>query len=268
MKMTFSLLLFLIGSSAFGQSAKPDTIQHFNSFDGTRIAYQVKGSGAPVFLIHGFISNSDSWRRALLYKDLIAAGYQVILPDLRGNGRSDKPHTAEAYMNDAEAKDIIKLADILKLTSFDVVGYSRGAIITSRVLLLDERVRKSVLGGMGSDFTNPQWPRRIMFYEALSGKPVKELEAVILRIKNEGLDQQALAYMQNGQPCTSKEELGSIKKPVLVICGSEDEDNGSSKELASLIHGAKYIRVPGDHGGTSKSKEFSVAVLSFLKREE
>lgn len=271
MKITFSLcycLIVLVCSSIAQPTAQTDSIQYFTSFDGTKIAYQVKGSGKPVFLIHGFIVNSDSWRRANLYKDLIASGYQVILPDLRGNGKSDKPHTAEAYMNDAEAKDLMKLADALKINSYDMIGYSRGAIITSRIMILDTRVRKSVLGGMGADFINPQWPRRIMFYEALSGKPVKELEAVVQRIKDQGLDQQALAFMQNGQPSTSKEELGRVKKPVLVICGSEDEDNGSSKELAALIHGAKYIRVPGDHNNTARTKEFSIAVISFLQREQ
>ena len=39
----------------------------------------------------------------------LAAGYKVILPDLRGCGKSDKPHVPEAYEQDAEARDMIGL---------------------------------------------------------------------------------------------------------------------------------------------------------------
>lgn len=259
--------LFLFHFSWAQQTVRIDTLFTFPSFDGTTISFQVKGKGEPVLLIHGFIVNSESWKRASLYNDLINSGFQVITLDLRGNGRSDKPHKPESYENDAEAKDIMALADLLKLKKYSIVGYSRGAIITSRVLMLDSRVDQAALGGMGADFMNPQWPRRIMFYEALMGKPVKELEGVIKMVNERGLDQVALAYMQHGQPSTSKEEFSKVKKPVLVICGSEDEDNGSSKDLAAFIPGADYVRVPGNHNNTSGSKAFSVAVIDFLKRK-
>ena len=42
-------------------------------------------------------------------------GYRVIIPDLRGNGNSDRPKDKEAYMNDAEIRDIIALADHCKI---------------------------------------------------------------------------------------------------------------------------------------------------------
>lgn len=261
-----SLLLLVIHFAHSQQKQAIDTLFTFPSFDGTVISFQVKGSGHPVFLIHGFSSNGNSWRNGLLYPELLASGFQVIMPDLRGNGRSDKPHKPEAYAGDAEAKDIIMLADLLGFKKYSIAGYSRGSIIASRVLVLDERVDQAVLGGMGSDFTNPEWPRRIMFYEALIGKPVKELEGMVKRINDTGLDQLALAYSQKGQPSTSKEEFSKVKTPVLVICGSEDEDNGSSKALAAMIPGATYTRVPGNHGNTSRSKDFSVAVTGFLKK--
>jgi pimeloyl-ACP methyl ester carboxylesterase len=261
----FTVILLTLSLKAFSQSSPIDTLYSFKSFDGTVISFQIKGSGHPVLLIHGFIVNSDSWKKSSLYADLLTSGFMVITLDLRGNGRSDRPHKPEAYASDAEAKDISALADILGLKQYSVVGYSRGAIIASRVLMLDSRVDKAVLGGMGSDFTDPNWPRRIMFYEALSGKPVKELEGVIKYIQDAGLDQQALACMQKEQPSTSKEEFARVKKPVLVICGSEDEDNGSSKTLAALIPGSQYASVPGNHNNASRSKEFANEVITFLK---
>jgi hypothetical protein len=123
------------------------------------------------------------------------------------------------------------------------------------------------MGGMGADFTNPEWPRRIMFYKALSGEPVPELEAMVENVKKQGLDQQALAYLQKAQPSTSKEELGKVKQPVLIICGDKDADNGSAKELAALFKHPIYKVTPGDHGGASRTKEFSTEVISFLNNK-
>ena len=105
-----------------------------------------------------------------------------------------------------------------------------------------------------------------MYYRALSGEDVPELAGVIKYVKEQGLDQQALAYMQKAQPSTSKEELANIKKPVLVICGDKDSDNGSAKDLTVLIPGARFVTVPGVHNDASHGKEFSDAVLSFLRK--
>jgi pimeloyl-ACP methyl ester carboxylesterase len=120
---------------------------------------------------------------------------------------------------------------------------------------------------MGADFTDPNWPRRKMFYEALMGNPVKDLESMVKHIQDAGLDQLALAYLQKAQPSTSRDELAGIKCQVLVLCGTEDSVNGSSEELAKLIPNAELIRVPGDHGSALKSKEFSNKVLSFLNKK-
>ena len=272
MKVPFKLL-FLFFSISFSQTGNaqnnkslPDTGAYFKSFDGAKIYYEVKGEGETILLVHGFIVNGQSWKRTELYKDLLTAGYKVIILDQRGNGFSDKPHDSTAYDNDAEAKDIMALMKLLKIKKYSAVGYSRGSIIVSRLLVLDKKIKKGVVGGMGAEFTNPQWPRRIMFYKALSGEPVPELAAMVENVKKQGLDQQALAYLQRSQPSTSKEELGKIKQPVLIICGDKDSDNGSAKELADLFKHPTYKITPGDHGGASRTKEFSTEVISFLHK--
>lgn len=273
---TRSFVFTLFISLQFFASAQTDSLNKksaadngsfFTSFDSTKIYYEVKGNGKPVVLVHGFIVNSQSWKRTTLYNDLINAGYKVILIDLRGNGRSDKPHTPEAYENDAEAKDIMALLKILHIKKYSAVGYSRGSIIVSRLLVLDKKIKKAVMGGMGAEFTNPEWPRRIMFYKALSGEPVKELENMVKYVHDQKLDQQALAYLQKAQPSTSKERLGAVKQPVLIICGDKDADNGSGKELAALIHNSVFKTVPGDHNNANHSKEFSAEVISFLQKK-
>jgi len=273
MKFTICLLCFgwlsawiggTMAAGVFHDSHQRDSSFFFTSFDGVKIHYEVKGEGKPVVLVHGFIVDGESWKRTALYVDLLHSGFKVITLDLRGNGKSDKPHDPESYANDAEAKDIMGLISMLGINEYGAVGYSRGSIITARLLVLDKRITKAVMGGMGADFTNPDWPRRILFYKALNGEPVKELEPMVKHVHEAGLDQRALACMQKEQPSTSKAELGEVKQPVLVICGDHDQDNGSAGELVKLFPHATLAIVPGDHGGASRTKEFSEKVIAFL----
>lgn len=263
-KTALFLTLLSLTSSLRAQTA--DTEKNcYRSPDGTKIYYEVKGTGEPVVLVHGFIADGESWKRSALYADLINEGYKVILMDLRGNGKSDKPHQPELYENDIEAKDIMGIVTDLKIDKYIAIGYSRGSILATRLLVLDKRVGCAVLGGIGSDFTNPDWPRRIMFYEALSGKPIKELEGLVKYVRDSGFDQQAMAYLQKSQPSTSKKALSKIKKPVLVAAGKEDTDNGSAKELAVVFPNATYSMVDGDHGSAVLTPEFSASIRNFIK---
>jgi pimeloyl-ACP methyl ester carboxylesterase len=238
---------------------------YFPSFDGVKIHYTQQGKGFPVLLIHGFTGKGADWQSLALYHQLDSAGFSVITIDLRGGGRSDKPHTPEAYENDAEAKDIIGLMAHLKYKQYAAVGYSRGSIILARLLVLDKHLKAAVMGGMGADFTNPLWPRRIAFYKGLMNDTTPGFEAFYKRIKENQLDQLALAYQQNGQPSTSKEALAKVKQPVLVICGIEDKDNGDGKELTSLMPTAKFAETPGNHNSAWHTPEFSQLVLDFLQ---
>lgn len=271
MRIVSLVISFFIINHTFAQADSlstkfPIDSGYFSSFDGTKIYYESRGEGFPVLLVHGFISTSTSWKRTALYFDLLNQGHRVIILDMRGNGKSGKPHDSTAYDNDAEAKDIIGLLDFLKITSYNVVGYSRGSIITARLLVLDKRIQNAVLGGMGVDFTNPQWPRRIMFYHALMGDSIPELSGMIAYVQRQKLDQLALAYLQRSQPSTSKEELSRIKQPVLIISGDKDSDNGSTSQLAKLLPNTTVKTVPGDHNHASATPEFSAEVISFFKR--
>ena len=265
MKSMKFLLALLIGIFCISPVCAQNDSGYFKSFDGAKIYYETKGSGEAVLLVHGFIVNGQSWKKTALYHDLLAAGYRVIILDQRGNGKSDKPDNEAAYANDAEAKDIMGLMTALKLSSYNVVGYSRGSIITARLLVLDNRVKRAVMGGMGLDFTNPDWPRRIQFYHALRGDNVPELANMVKYVQDAGLDQRALSFLQKYQPSTPKEDLAKVKQPVLVICGTEDSDNGSAEELSKVFSRATYARVPGYHGAALGTKEFSQEVIKFLK---
>ncbi|RFS19532.1 alpha/beta hydrolase [Chitinophaga silvatica] len=267
MKVFITTLLCCLVISSFASIDRTtnDSAQFFTSFDGTKIHYTVKGSGNPILLVHGFIVDESSWHKAPLYDSLLKNGFQVITLDLRGNGLSDHPHDSLAYLNDAEAKDIMGLVTYLNLPTYRVVGYSRGSIIVARLLVLDTRVRSAVMGGMGIAFTNPLWPRRLQFYDALSDKSVPELAEMVKYVKKSGLDQRALALMQFGQPSTSPEELSKVTKPVLVLGGDKDPDNDTGGSLAALMPVGMHGTVPGDHNSVVKSKPFADWVLHFLQ---
>ena len=255
------LLLFVIRILA--QPA--DGGSYLTSFDGTKIYYEVKGDGYPVILIHGFSGTGQGWKTCAVYDGLLKAGYKVILIDQRGNGLSDKPHNESAYANDAEAKDIMGLISYLGIKQYDAVGYSRGSIITSRLLVLDKRLHRAVMGGMGDAYTNPDWPRRVHAYRALMGDTtLHDVDDMMNYIHSQHFDNLALAYQQKYQPSTTRQELAAVKIPVLIIRGTEDKENGSETGLNRLITDSKLIYVPGNHNTAIRTPEFSDAVIQFL----
>ena len=258
--MRILILLFILfsGLQLFGQT------KYFTSFDDTRIAYTDEGKGKPVLLIHGFINTRKNWDKSELKKDLLAKGYRVIVPDLRGNGESDKPQDEEAYAQDSEVLDLIFLMVELKISKYYAVGYSRGSILLARLMTKDGRLKKAVLGGMGVDFTNPYWKRRILFRDAFNGKTTKETQEAVDYAKSINADLKSLYLQQKYQPVTTKKQLAQIKIKVLVVAGDKDLDNGSPLELQQAIPKSKLKIVAGDHNNAYKTSEFSKAVLSFL----
>lgn len=251
----------------FFTTAQNDSLKYFSSFDKVKIHYEVTGNGQPILLIHGFTGSGSDWKGKPLYDSLLANGFKTITVDLRGNGYSDKPSIAKAYANDAEAKDLIGLLKFLGVKDYDAIGYSRGSIIIARLLVLDKSCRLAVIGGMGPDFTNPLWPRRIGFYNALMNDSVKGYEGFRKYIAGKGLDPVVLACQQKEQPSTSQEALAKIKQPVLIICGDEDADNGKGADLQELIPGSTFVSVPGNHNNTSGSVAFAAQVIIFLNKK-
>ncbi|MDB5017469.1 MAG: Arylesterase [Mucilaginibacter sp.] len=261
--VVLTMLLFL-NVICFAQSQNDGN--YFTSFDGTKIYYEVKGDGYPVILIHGFSGTGQGWKNCAVYADLLKAGYKVILIDQRGNGMSDKPHNETAYANDAEAKDVMGLITSLHIKQYNVVGYSRGSIIASRLLVLDKRVHKLVMGGMGDAYTDPDWPRRVHAYRALMGDTtLHDVDDMMKYIHSQHFDNLALAYQQKYQPPTSKQELAAVRKPVLIIRGTEDKENGSETGLNKLIPNSGLAYVPGNHNTAIRNAEFSDAILRFFK---
>ncbi len=95
--------------------------------DGVGIEYQVTGEGRPVVLLHGFPDSGRLWRHQVPV--LAGAGFQVIVPDLRGYGRSGKPEGIEAYSIPLLAGDVMAILANLEIPNAHIVGHDWGAAL-------------------------------------------------------------------------------------------------------------------------------------------
>lgn len=94
-------------------------------FDGARMRYLRAGSGPPLILLHGLLAYSFSWRYTI---PALAPYATVYAPDLLGAGFSDRPAGIDHSMR-ATAQRVLKFVDNLGLTSFDLLGTSRGGAV-------------------------------------------------------------------------------------------------------------------------------------------
>ena len=95
--------------------------------DGVGIEYQVAGEGAPVVLLHGFPDSGRLWRHQV--PALAEAGFRVIVPDMRGYGRSDKPAEVGAYGIASLAGDVLAVLADAGVDRAHVVGHDWGAAV-------------------------------------------------------------------------------------------------------------------------------------------
>lgn len=103
--------------------------------DGVTIDALVGGSGPPVLLLHGYPQTRVMWRA--IAPDL-AKRFTVVVPDLRGYGRSDKPPgdaDHATYSKRAMARDQLATMRALGFERFAVAGHDRGGRVAYRLAL-------------------------------------------------------------------------------------------------------------------------------------
>ncbi len=246
-------------------------VQHFTARDGTRLAWREMGEGRPLLLIHGYFSNArTNWIRYGHAAAIAARGVRVIMPDLRGHGDSDRPHDPARYPPDILADDGFALIDHLGLADggYDLAGYSLGGRTAVRMLVQDARPRRAVLCGMGLQGIVDTHGRGGYFRHVLThlgsfdrGSAEWLTEAFL---KTTGGDPEALLRILDTFVDTPQAALGAIDCPVLVVTGTEDDDNGSGEALAAAIPGARFQPVPGNHMSAVMKPELGAAIGDFL----
>ena len=96
--------------------------------------------GPVVWLLHGFPECWYSWRHQA--RALAEAGYRVLVPEMRGYGRSSAPDDTAAYDLITICGDIQAAMGLLGHRSVAVVGHDWGALVAWHLALLEtERVR-------------------------------------------------------------------------------------------------------------------------------
>jgi pimeloyl-ACP methyl ester carboxylesterase len=115
---------------------------------GVGIEYDVTGEGPAVILLHGFPDSGRLWRNQV--PALAEAGFQVIVPDQRGYGRSDKPADVADYGIPFLVGDVLGVLDSLGVEKARVVGHDWGAAVAWAVgSLVPDRVERLVAMSVG-----------------------------------------------------------------------------------------------------------------------
>jgi len=155
--------------------------------NGIRLRTVVEGQGPLCILVHGWPESWYSWRHQIA--PLAAAGYRVVVPDVRGYGGSDKPHEIEAYGLVELSDDVRGLIDAFDADQAVLIGHDWGApIVWTTALRHPSRVR-AVVGMSVPHLGRPERPLidtlRFVFegrffymlYFQESGVAERELEA-------------------------------------------------------------------------------------------
>src|SRR4030088_751368 len=202
--------------------------------DGVDIAFLDEGKGDPIVLVHGFAPPAQvNWVYPGWVATLTRAGRRVIALDNRGHGGSSKLYDPTAYHSARMADDVRALLDHLGLGRADVMGYSMGARITAFFALAHPtRLRRAVFGGLGSHLVEGVGlPESIA--DALEAPTLADVHDPTGRVfrafaEQTRSDLAALAACIRGSRQTlSRDQLGSIRAPVLVAVGTQDTVAGS-----------------------------------------
>jgi len=264
--------------------------------NGINISYRIEGEGEPLIMISGAGANKGTWRSQT---GAFKKYFRTITFDNRGVGESDK--SARPYTLKMMAGDTIGLMDHLHVERAHVLGVSMGGMIAQEIAINHpERVNKLILActfarndetsGWFSEFDkaieafarssrDTAGQRRLanVIMDLQINKranrifilPLIKVAIRFLPIKflstGPSIDAQFAAVRTHEY---AADRLGMIKAPTLVITGAEDRliKPTSSEVIASLVPGAKLVKVPG--GGHSihveMSGEFNREVLEFL----
>jgi pimeloyl-ACP methyl ester carboxylesterase len=246
-------------------------LHRWTASDGVELAYYELGEGRPVILMHGLFSDAQmNWIKFGHAERIASEGFRVIMPDLRAHGESGKPHDPANYPPDILVRDLRELIAHLGLQEFDLGGFSLGARTTIDAVGHGVSPRRAILAGTGVDVLM-NWERRSRFFleaierfdDARRGDP-HWLSIQFMRTMKIDLEAAALLLKALGDHPSPEEALAAFTMPTLIVCGSEDHDNGSASELAAVLPNARYEEIPGTHMSSVTKPQLGEAIARFL----
>jgi pimeloyl-ACP methyl ester carboxylesterase len=225
--------------------AMTEFASHFVDTNGIRTHYLEAGAGPTLVLMHGGGAGADAygnWRECI---PIFAKKYRVIVPDMVGFGRSDKP-SPEGFTYDQPSRNrqLVTLLDVLNIEKAFFVGNSMGgATCIGATLQRPERIERLVLMGsaglpiperpspqllhnLNYDFTVDGMRRVIAGLTSPKYSPSEELVQYRYNLTHEPGAKEALAAVnaetRKGTLNYPEDELRKIKQPVLIVNGKED----------------------------------------------
>ncbi len=190
------------------------------------------------------------------------------MPDSRAHGQSEAPHDPSAYPPDVLVRDVLALVEALGLTGYDLCGFSLGARTAVQAVIAGLKPRRLVLGGMGLEGLSGWARRSAHFIDAIDrfgtierGDPAFVAQAFM---KSQNIDRVATRLLLQSVCDVGLAGLGELAMPALVVCGGDDQDNGSAPALAEALPDGRYAEVPGTHMNSVTKPEFGEAIASFL----
>jgi len=242
--------------------------------DGVGIEYEVSGQGTPVVLLHGFPDTGRLWRHQAAA--LADAGFRVIVPDMRGYGRSDKPAEVQAYTMGALVADVLAVLGDAGAEKAHVVGHDWGAGVAWAVATFaPERVDHLVAMSVGHPATfwsegfeqhEKSWYMLLFQFvgvaeqwlsandwaalRAWGGHPVAD--AVIGELEANGSLTPALNYYRaNVSPealLRRNIELPPVQAPTMGMWGSRDmalTEGQMTRSASNVVGSWRYERMEG-----------------------
>ena len=257
--------------------------------NGVKIAYETRGAGDPLVLVHGLAYDRAGWGR---FPDLLAEHFSVVLVDNRGVGESDAP--PGPYSVAEMAADVRAVLDDCGLETTHVFGVSLGGYIAQELTLsAPERVEKLVLcsTAVGGPKAHPmplatqavfaKYPTmereaalRMFVENSLGERGVRDLpdlveEIYAYRLEHAPSTEAWIAQATAGATFADDDRIGSIDKSTLVVHGGADVvvDPRNAELLGELIPRARVEIVP-DRGHMlvwEDSDAVAKPMIEFLK---
>ncbi|MBJ6759941.1 alpha/beta hydrolase [Myxococcaceae bacterium JPH2] len=239
--------------------------------DGLRMHYTVMGEGPPLLLLHGFTGVGADWAH-VFDLEALSRQYRLIIPDLRGHGRSDNP--SEDFTMRQCAVDVLTLLDSLGVERCRALGMSLGGNTLLHVATrAPGRIESMVL--VSSTPYYPAQARRLM--ATFTEESRSEAEWAEMRSKHMQGDAQIRALWRHARGFANSFDdmnftsplLGTVRAPTLVVQGDRDPlyPVELSVELYRALPASRLWVVPG--GGHcpifgEQREPFARAALAFL----
>lgn len=231
--------------------------------------YLDAGEGEPLLLLHGYTGASTDWAFCF---DELASQYRLIIPDLRGHGRSTNP--SGEYRQRQAARDVQALLDHLGIGSFQGIGASGGGnILLHRAPQQLERVEAMVLMSAVSYY--PEQARKIMRSYTL--EQVSDEERQRLQQRHPRGDEQIQEFFRLGSAFAEQYDdrnftppsLSTITARTLLIFGDRDPFYPVSIALdmhKAIARSSLWIVPNGGHV-PDLNAPFVPSLLPFLRGE-